>query len=406
MRESEKPLSISYIANARIPTEKAHGYQILQMCQAFQENGISVNLLIPNRQNPLEKEFKNTKNYYGLRADIKIEKVFSIDLISTFPTKLQWLTNIFHTFTFALGLFFKIRSSSPESCYYLRDINLASFLFLLCPGSHFKNVFVEVHSLSASPLRKRRQINILRKASGVVAVTKSMANELCQLGLDSKKVLVAHDAVDLKSFSTAKTIEESRLESLLPAEQLIASFIGNFHTNGEEKGIPQIIESAQYLKDIQNLYFYFIGGPLDRVAHYQSLIKKWNLPPERFIFMGKQPITKVPAFLKSSHLLLMPHPYSEFYAHYVSPLKLFEYMSSGRPIIGSKLPAIEEILTHEKNALLGVAGDAKALAENIRLISTNLKLGEKLAAQALADVQAYTWDKRARNILGFMKEQY
>lgn len=405
MSESEAKFTINYIANARIPTEKAHGYQILQMCQAFQENRVEVSLLIPHRQNPLEKEFKNVKDYYGLRSEIKIEKVFSIDLISTLPTRLQWLTNIFHTLTFAIGLRSKIKKRSPLHFYYLRDINLTSFLLMICPRSHFKNVFVEVHSLSESPLRKRRQIKILKKTCGVIAVTKAMANELRELGIDSNKVFVAHDAVDLKSFSAAKTIEESRLETGLPPEKTIASFIGNFHTNGMEKGIPEIIECAQYIQDIQNLTFYFIGGPLDRVAHYQSLIKKLNLPQERFIFMGKQPITRVPAFLKSSNILLMPHPYSEFYAHYVSPLKLFEYMSSGRPIIGSKLPAIEEVLTHQKNALLGTAGDAKVLAENIRQILKHSDLGEKLARQAFLDVQTYTWDQRARNILQFIRQQ-
>lgn len=405
MRESEKSLTINYIANARIPTEKAHGYQILQMCQAFQENGLEVNLLIPHRQNPLEKKFKNVKNYYGLRNEIKIEKVFSIDLISTLPTKLQWLTNIFHTLTFAIGLRSKIKKRSALHFYYLRDINLTSFLLMMCSNSYFKNVFVEVHSLSELPLRKRRQVKILKKVTGVIAVTKSMARELCELGLDEKKVFVAHDAVDLKSFSAPKTIEESRLETGLPPDRVIASFIGNFHTNGMEKGIPEIIESAQYLKDIQNLTFYFIGGPLDRVAHYQSLIKKWNLSPECFVFMGKQPIARVPDFLKSSNMLLMPHPYSEFYAHYVSPLKLFEYMSSGRPIIGSKLPAIEEVLTHEKNSLLGTAGDAKILAKNIRQILNSPVLGERIARQAFQDVQTYTWEQRAHHILGFIKQQ-
>ena len=53
-RNTVEKISIRYIVNARFPTERAHGYQIAQMCQAFMENGISTELWHPYRENTQE----------------------------------------------------------------------------------------------------------------------------------------------------------------------------------------------------------------------------------------------------------------------------------------------------------------------------------------------------------------
>src|SRR5690606_26358643 len=119
----------------------------------------------------------------------------------------------------------------------------------------------------------------------------------------------------------------------------IASFVGKFHTNGNEKGIPEIIRAAvELVPAFLDRRFLLVGGPDDRIQTYQVLVREFGLPAERFLFRGKQPVTDVPYYLKASDVLMMPHPWSHFYAYHVSPLKLFEYMSSGRPIVASFLP--------------------------------------------------------------------
>ena len=83
---------------------------------------------------------------------------------------------------------------------------------------------------------------------------------------------------------------------------------------------------------------------------------------------------------------------------YTSPLKLFEYMASGRPIVASDLPSIREILTHERNALLIAPGNPQALTAAIRRLIEDRALGERIARQALEDAREYTWDRRAARL--------
>ena len=62
---------IIYIANVRLPTEKAHGIQTTKMCEAFGNYGLEVELVIPWRFNKIKE---NTFNYYGVKENFKIKK--------------------------------------------------------------------------------------------------------------------------------------------------------------------------------------------------------------------------------------------------------------------------------------------------------------------------------------------
>ncbi|MBU1557858.1 hypothetical protein KKC45_02755 [Patescibacteria group bacterium] len=71
-------MKITYIANIRIPTEKAHGIQIMKMCEAFANEGHNVELIVPKRINNLKK---NPFRYYGVQENFKIKKLPTLDLI-------------------------------------------------------------------------------------------------------------------------------------------------------------------------------------------------------------------------------------------------------------------------------------------------------------------------------------
>ena len=68
-----------YIANARIPTEKAHGIQIMKMCEAFSAQVVDVELVLPRRLNRIKE---NPFDYYGVKKNFKITKLPTIDFIT------------------------------------------------------------------------------------------------------------------------------------------------------------------------------------------------------------------------------------------------------------------------------------------------------------------------------------
>jgi len=90
--------------------------------------------------------------------------------------------------------------------------------------------------------------------------------------------------------------------------------------------------------------------------------------------------------------------------HFTSPLKLFEAMAAGRPIVASDLPSVREVLEDGVHALLVPADDPHALAAAIRKLDSDEDLRKRLARAAGDKVRQYSWDERARKILRLLEE--
>ena len=114
----------------------------------------------------------------------------------------------------------------------------------------------------------------------------------------------------------------------------------------------------------------------------------------------------VPLYLSAFDVCAMPHPYTAHYATATSPLKLFEYMASGRAIVASDLPGWSDVVCDGESALLVPPDDADALADAIQSLHDDPALRARLAACARQIVfERYTWDVRARMILQCISEQ-
>jgi glycosyltransferase involved in cell wall biosynthesis len=104
-------------------------------------------------------------------------------------------------------------------------------------------------------------------------------------------------------------------------------------------------------------------------------------------------------------VFVAPYPENEHYSFFMSPLKIFEYMASRKPIITTSLPSVKEVLEDGKNAMLIEPNNPKQLAESIIKLKNNPELGAKISDKAFEDVKnKYTWDRRAKMILDFIKK--
>lgn len=409
-------LRIAYVVDGRMPTEKANGYQSAQMCQAFIEEGCDLTLISPSRKKIVREGIQTTttvEDYYKLRVNLAKCRLPSLDFIHLLQERmgladgniLSKAGSMVTSYSMSVSLWVHLLRHGYD-VIYIRSVHTLIALLALMPRSQWQKVFFEVHTLPQRPATLKRLLKSLPHIGGIVTVTGHLKRELAEKGIPPEAVCVAHDAVDLQTFGIDTGKAEARAQLGLPAGATIASFVGKFNTNGSEKGIPEILQSAKHiLPDHPDLLFYFVGGPLEQVAAYRGLIGECGLPQENFIFMDKQSISLVPLFLKASDVLLMPHPWTTFYAYHVSPLKLFEYMSSGRPIVASDLPSIREILRHGENALLGAPGDPRAIAGNIRAVMGDTALADRIAARAREDVREFTWGRRCARILEFVAER-
>jgi len=221
------------------------------------------------------------------------------------------------------------------------------------------------------------------------------------MGFPKEKMLVSPDAVDLSLFETLPKKEECRRLLELPLERPIIGYIGRFQTMGMEKGVPELIEAMAHLPSVNGKrpLLLCVGGPMSVVQGYLDRADSIEIPRQTLRFVDHVPTSEVPRVMKACDVCTIPWPRTEFSAYYTSPLKLFEYMAAGVPIVASDLPSLREILRHGENAWLVQPGDPPALAEGIRTLLSDQSLAEQLAKAARRDVQKHTWENRAAHII-------
>ena len=172
---------------------------------------------------------------------------------------------------------------------------------------------------------------------------------------------------------------------------------------GEPKGVDDLIISfSEVLISLQNAFLLLVGINENEVGELKNIFQRVGVKEECYKIVTHVPQREAFLYMKASDALVMNYPDTPHYALYMSPLKLFEYMASGVPIITSDLPSVREIL-NENNSLIVKEHGYLGLAKGVVLLLENKDFSAKIAEQAYKDVQNYTWEKRATTILSFMR---
>jgi glycosyltransferase involved in cell wall biosynthesis len=115
-------------------------------------------------------------------------------------------------------------------------------------------------------------------------------------------------------------------------------------------------------------------------------------------FTGWVPPSDLPALLASMDVAVAPYP--ELPHFYFSPLKVYEYMAAGLPVVASRIGQVAELIEDEVNGLLCAPGDARALARAIDRLRREPELRCRLGRAARVTIsREYTWGAIARRIL-------
>ena len=365
------PKKILYIANVRLPTEKAHGVQIMEMCHAFAAVGQDVELVVPRRGNKiLEEPF----SFYDLPKDFLITRLFTWDLVQFGP-----IGFLIQSLTFTFVAFFY--TWNQHAFFYSRE---DLFLFLL---SFTKQPYVyEVHAPRWHFVTRRA----IAHAVFVVPISHGLKDFYIQRGVEEARLFVAPDGVNLGRFTITESKEESRKRLGLPADKKIALYSGHLY---ERKGAHTFAEAAKLLGN--GILCVFVGGTDDDITEF----KKMYGTVQNIRILGHRPHQDIPYYLKAADVLILPNSAKDADSRlYTSPMKLFEYMASGTPIAASNVPSLREVL-NEQNANLVRPDDPHSLSESLSGLLAGSKEVEDRCAHAKKDAQMLSWDMRVDQIL-------
>lgn len=286
---------------------------------------------------------------------------------------------------------------------YCREPRLQMFFLI------FKHLFFldkiefiyEMHEIKRDSFLSRINFWLISKfCDYIVFITKNLKDAFIKrYNYGQEKSIVAHDGVDLAVFDIDLSRQEAQKQYGLPINKKILGFFGRFKTMGMDKGLEVIFRSLKKLDD--NVILLAMGGKPKDISFYKNMADGLGLN-KRVIFTEHLNQNEVAGRQKACDALLMPFPFNEHYAYYMSPLKMFEYMASQRPIVATDLPSVREVL-NEKNAILVRPDDPEKLAEGIKKVLESKDLSREIAKQAYSDVKKYTWEKRAGKVISFME---
>jgi glycosyltransferase involved in cell wall biosynthesis len=372
-------VNLFYIANIRMPTEKAHGLQIMKTCEAFAASRVDVELIVSNRRTNIDDD---PFAYYGIRQK------FTLSFLRT-PNLLRGGVVGFALTAFSAGVAAaRIVRRQTSGIIYSRDALVLWTMLWLCSN----DVVWEPHAGTWNIFTRR----VARKARAIVVISEGLRAFYVEKGVPASKLHVAHDGIDLEDFAHPESQEASRRRLGLPLEEKLALYIGRLDG---WKGATVFCDSASLLPD--GIRAVVIGGESAQVQTFSA-----RYP--RVIFVGPRPYREIADNQAAADVLVLPNTGKDIVSvSFTSPLKLFTYMASGRPIVASDLPSIREVLS-ERNAVLVPADDPLAIATAIQHCIEHPETSAALAPTARGDVEKYTWQARAEGILshlGYVKDR-
>lgn len=350
-------MKILYLAFIRLPTEKAHGVQIMKTCEALAIQGAEVDLVIPGRKTLITDD---PFTFYG------VQKNFSITNLKT-PDFLR-----LGSFGFAIGALWFAEVAKWQKSFWNADVIFSRDAFVLIQYVLLRRKTVyEAHTTPTFISRLAA-----RYAYRVVVISEGLKTAYSRAGIPESKILVAHDAIDLGSFTVAYDKAVIRKNLGLPENKIIALYVGRID---EAKGAKILAEASKHVPDTHTVALIGPGPLRDELKRAYP----------KAIVLAETPYRDLPKVLASADILIAPNSARDADAsQYTSPLKAFAYLAAKRPIIASDVPALRTIFG--ATVVYVKADDPKALAAAIE---------DPQTISILPTAVPLTWLERAQKIL-------
>lgn len=385
-----KRQKITVICNDRFPSAIAHGVYLARLCESLSLVGASVELIVPKRFREVSSD---PFEYYDIKSRFKIIKIWSFDFIifaKYFPRIAYW-AQYANFYLFTIGyLLFRSRNRVIYTMDYFGPV-LTALGFTVVFEAHQWN---ERYSGFLK--------SVLRLSRGVVVTNSFIGKRFQEIGFLNTGILVAQNGVNLNRFTVSTSQDSVRSRLGLPSGRKMISYIGKYRTLGAEKGVKELIDAvAQVSIKHPSAFLLLVGMDIDEKKEVELLCEASGLKPDSYSVVTLVPQKQVVEYLASSDIFVMNYPRTNHYSYNMSPMKMFEYMASSRPIVTTDLPAIREVLD-ENTAVFVSPDDRASLEEGLEKLLNDDKLGERLATNAYTRVAEFTWEKRAERILDFI----
>lgn len=343
---------IYFVVNARLPSQKAYGIHIAKMCEAFIEAGYDLSLVVPARA-----AAGSLKEAYGLRVDIPVVRMHSLVL-----ERYERLGFFLMGVSFMLmSLWYLWRKKLKGETFLIYCVDMDTFSHTLLPLAG--TTIAEFHS----PKRSTALSKFFFRRAHVLATNPLIGGAL-EKTFNLKQIPIEPNGVDESFFNLPSALGRR------------AVYVGRLYA---WKGLEILPQAAKLLPDVE---VRVVGGSKEE---FQKVFGD-----AQGLQFAEVPFAEVKNELAAASVLLLTGTAKNQDSNrYTAPMKVFEYLATGKPVVASATDALKSILPAGLVRFCP-PDNAQALADAIE--AAFLDVGDSAARIAFA--RQHTWSVRAARI--------
>ena len=235
------------------------------------------------------------------------------------------------------------------------------------------------------PIGEYIEKKILKNADRVIVINDKLKDFVVERGSDPERTYVEKAGVDFERFNPEINGSEIREKYGIEKVDFVLFFVGWLY---HFAGLKEIAIGLSRIKDEKPKIKLLIVGDGDASDDLQRIRDEYQLN-NHVILAGKQPYEKIPAFIASSDICMLPAYPAEKIMQDIVPIKLYEYMACGKPVIATKLPGVMKEFG-ENHGVIYVDKPEDALNKAVELIEN--RSVEEQGVKARGFVEKYNWE--------------
>lgn len=370
-------MRVLILLNARFPTEKAYGLQVLAMARGFAESGVEVGVAYPRRSREIAPS------------------VPGVTFIPFGPTLVRAARTLFPLYRL-IGLFGlqRVATDFRPDIVLVNDPVQAAFF----PKPW--TVVWDLHDFPDPSRWDRRSLvrRILLRVTGIVSTNQLKLDRLSKVGALPPTVVLPNPLTLDPSVYRGVTRDQAKRERGIPEGEFAIVYAGQLF---DWKGVDTLIEAARHLRAPSVIHI--VGGTGTDLERCQGIASR--LPPDaaHVVFHGQRPSDEVPTWLRAADVVVVPNSGKHrISVEDTNPLKLYEALATGAAIIASDLPSIREAIGTSSAVMYVRPDDARSLADALTSLTQETEKIRTMQAAAEA-FPVMTGKQRAERLAEFFR---
>ena len=367
-------MRIGCITTSIIPSKTANSIQAVKVCHALRQIGHDIHLWVPDFQ---RARWDEIAEIYGVTDQFKItwlpfsKKLKQYDFSwKSVRSAMKWKSDVIYTWALQAACFAN-----------LQNVPIAMEFHDFPMGFMGPKLFKMLLYLKT---KKLIMTTTLALAKGI--------EERFNLRIDQDTLLIAPNGTDPERYKSLPGPEKAR-KSLGLKKGFTVGYTGHFYPG---RGMKLLTEVARSMPKVN---FLWVGGQEKDISPWQAELNLQSI--NNVTITGFIPNSRLPMYQAAADILVMPYgkiiegSSGGNIARVINPMKMFDYLSTGRPIIASNLPVFHEVL-NEKFAIFCDPENENEWISTIEKLSKNGNLRSSMQKYALEAAKSYSWKNRAR----------